>query len=325
MTYQLPSPSTRVRKTKRLMEKKQVKILEEFAPDLRSSLNLMYLLPHLMKRRLLTASEEQKLKSQVKTDHDINSEFLDCLKTKGSRAFALFLAALRGEKEHLGHVDLCERMSRCAERVGIRISLEALPESMETSLSAGVDNYAAHSQSMSHSEPATRRESLDSSVSSPIARVFDDSFIERIEKTQNSIVQRLDQMEKEITKNHKELENLTKICEELKFLIKLRPGSRGSRPGSSGMEADLSSDGSEISMPPIQKTRKHRKVLPHRNTWPALISQSDSSIHSTQEEATSLSIVGEESYSALALSTGVRPFPPLVPASSRNVCCYKYC
>ena len=82
-----------------------MKILEEFAQDLRSSLNLTCLLPHLMKRRLLTASEEQKLKNQVKTDLDINSEFLDCLKTKGSRAFALFLAALREEKEHLGHVD----------------------------------------------------------------------------------------------------------------------------------------------------------------------------------------------------------------------------
>ena len=302
-----------------------MKILEEFAQDLRSSLNLTCLLPHLMKRRLLTASEEQKLKNQVKTDHDINSEFLDCLKTKGSRAFALFLAALREEKEHLGHVDLCERMSRRAEHVGIRISLEALPESMETSLSAGVDSLVIHPHSHSMSEPATRRESLDSSVGSPIARVFDDGFIERIEKTQNSIVQRLDNIEKAITKNHRELENLRKICEELRIpTIQLRPNSRGSRPGSSGMEADYSSDGSEISsMPSIQKTRKNRRLLSHRNTWPALMSQSDSSIHSTQEEATSLNIVGEETFSALALSTAVRPLPPLVPALSRNVCCYK--
>ena len=63
-------------------------------------------------------------------------------------------------------------MSRRAEHVGIRISLEALPESMETSLSAGVDSLVIHPHSHSMSEPATRRESLDSSVGSPIAKGF---------------------------------------------------------------------------------------------------------------------------------------------------------
>ena len=48
------------------------------------------------------------------------------------------------------------------------------------------------------------------------------------------------------------------------------------------------------------------------------MSQSDSSIHSTQEDATSLNIVGEETFSALALSTAVRPLPPLVPTLPRK-------
>lgn len=98
------------------MEKEQEMVLDEFAPDLKSSLNLPCLLPHLMQRKLLTASEERRLKSgQAKTDRDINSEFIDYLKTKGSRAFPLFLESLKDEDEHLGHADLWERMSQRAE------------------------------------------------------------------------------------------------------------------------------------------------------------------------------------------------------------------
>ena len=305
------------------MEKRQVKILDDFAPDLKSSLNLTYLLPHLMKRKLLTTSEEHKLKNQTKTDHDNNSEFLDYLKTKGSRAFALFLAALRDETEHLGHVDLCERMSRRVEQAGIRITLEALPtESMESSFSVGVGNQLIHTHSTS--EPATRRESLDSSVGSPsrslsTAKMIDESLTERLEKTQNYIVQQLDKIEKAVNENRIELEKLRKtVCDDLMLLIQpLRPKSRGSRPGSSGMEADYSSDGSEVSLS-IQKSRqtdarghKTKKLLVHRKTWPALISQSDSSLHSTQEEVTSTNV---ENHSVLALSTTTpRVLPPLVP------------
>ena len=85
--------------------------------------------------------EEHKLKNQAKTDHDNNSEFLDYLKPKGSCAFALFLAVLRDETEHLGHVDLCERMSQHAEQAGMHITLEALLiKFMERSLSTEVGN-----------------------------------------------------------------------------------------------------------------------------------------------------------------------------------------
>lgn len=178
------------------MEKRHLEVLDEFTTDLKSSLNLSYLLPHLMKRKLLTTSEEHKLKNQAKSDHDNNGEFLDYLKTKGSRAFPLFLAALREETEHLGHVDLCERISQRARQAGIQIMFEALPETMENSLSLGVGS-THHSHSMS--EPATRRESLDSSLGSPGSRapstakiIHDDGFTDRLEKTQNSILQQLE-------------------------------------------------------------------------------------------------------------------------------------
>ena len=307
------------------MEKRQIKILDDFAPDLKLSLNLTYLLPHLMKRKLLTTSEEHKLKSQAKTDHENNSEFLDYLKTKGSRAFALFLAALRDETEHLGHVDLCERMSGRVEQAGIRITLEALPESMESGLSAGVGNQLIH-HSHSKSEPSTRRESLDSSVGSPVrflstAKIIDEAFTERLEKNQNCIVQKLDKIEKAVNDNRIELEKLRKVCDDLILLVQtlqreLRPNSRGSRPGSSGMEADYSSEGSDASLLSKQKSRQsarsHKnKKLVHRTTWPALISQSDSSLHSTQEEVTSTNV---DNQSVLAFSTTTaRVLPPLVP------------
>ena len=336
------------------MEKRQVKILEDFASDLKLFLNMTYLLPHLMKRKLLTTAEEHKLKNQAKTDHDNNSEFLDYLKTKGSRAFALFLAALRDETEHLGHVDLCERMSQHAEQAGIRITLEALPtESMERSLSAEVGNQLIpsscsliphHSHSMS--EPATRRESLDSSVGSPpgrslsAAKMIDESFTEKLsklEKAQNHIGQQLDRIEQAVNKNCIELKRLRKIvCDDLVLLIQshVRPNSRDSRPGSSGMEGDCSSDGSEISLLSMhQKSRQsvhgHKtKKLVHRTTWPqcpALISQSDSSLHSTQEEVTSTNV---ENHSVLALSTittTARVLPPLVPKQPQDKNVSLYC
>lgn len=299
------------------MEKRELKILDDFSSDLKSSLNLTCLLPHLMKRKLLTTSEEQKLKSQTKTDHENNSEFLDYLKTKGSRAFVLFLASLRVETEHLGHVDLYDRMSQDAQHVGIPLhnTWEVSPESLESSLSVGVGRIHSHSIS----EPATRRESLDSSVGSPkivlsTTRIVDDSFTE---KSQISIVQKLDKIEKAVMENSAELQRLRKECKEIKFLIRLRPSSKGSRPGSSGMEADYSSDGSEISTPLTQNTKQiktRRRLHKHRNSWPALVSQSDSSLHSTQEEATSPRAI-EETCNVLALSTATvtQTLPLLVP------------
>ena len=102
------------------------KVLDEFASDLRSSLNLSYLLPHLMGKKLLTTSEEQRLLEERDRDtHDENNnKFICYLKTRGSHAFTLFLEALRDETEHLGHVNLYERMSQRAKSVGI-IPVEA--------------------------------------------------------------------------------------------------------------------------------------------------------------------------------------------------------
>ena len=317
------------------MDKRQVKILDDFASDLKSFLNLEYLLPHLMKRKLLTTSEEQKLKNLAKTNHDNNSEFLDYLKTKGALAFSLFLAALRDETEHLGHVDLCNRMSKHAEQAGIRLSItfEASPEAMGGGLSAGIGNQLIH-HSHSVSEPATRRESLDSSVGSPsrslstsfsaTAKIIGESFTERIEKTQNSILQQLDKIEKVVNENReenrKELEKLKKLCAGQNLLIQKlihpwppRPNRhQGSRPGSSGMEADYSSDGSEASERNSRQTggRKTKKLTQRSTTWPALISQSDSSLHSTQEDVAS-STVGDHGVLAVS-TTEAQTLPPVM-------------
>ena len=102
-------------------------VLDEFASDLRSSLNLSYLLPHLMERKLLTTSEEQRLLEERDRDtrDENNTKFICYLKARGSHAFTLFLEALRDETEHLGHVNLYERMSQRAKSVGI-IPVEAL-------------------------------------------------------------------------------------------------------------------------------------------------------------------------------------------------------
>ena len=77
------------------------------------------------------------------------------------------------------------------------------------------------------------------------------------------------------------------------------------------MEADYSSDGSEISeQKSSQSGRKFKKLTQRSTTWPALISQSDSSLHSTQEDVTSLTV---GNHGALALSTTkAQTLPPVM-------------
>lgn len=296
-------------------------ILDEFAPDLKSSLNLSYLLPHLMKRKLLTTSEEHKLKSQAKTNHDSNSEFIDYLKTKGSRAFSLFLTALRDETEHLGHLDLYERMYQRAKSAGIsiRTALEtSASESLDTT-SVGDAPVIHHTHSTSEPRLAGIRRGLsDSSVESH-AQGSRSTKLSPVKvndsATLNFIVKQLDRIEKAVMTNQSEIVELRKVCDKLmlvkpeldKFLSQYdtRPNSRGSRPGSSGMEGDCSSGGSEISLAPMHDLQRKKQLKKRHLTPPR--SKSSDSLHSAQEEISNL-----ESYSALALP----PIPPPPPQVS---------
>ena len=94
------------------MERRHNKIISEHSEVIVRTLNLQCLLPHLKKRRLVTEEESQQLRQQhYKTSLERNEEFLQILKSKGSKAFSLFVEALVGEKDHLGHEDLVRILS----------------------------------------------------------------------------------------------------------------------------------------------------------------------------------------------------------------------
>ena len=93
------------------MEKRHEQILTDFAQELKSTLNLPCLLPGVIKRKLLTNGEVAQLKHPNKPNLEKNYEFLNILKTKGSKAFVKFLEALQEEDQHLGHEDLYAKLS----------------------------------------------------------------------------------------------------------------------------------------------------------------------------------------------------------------------
>ena len=261
------------------MEEKQIMILDEFASDLKSSLRLSYLLPHLMKRKLLTTSEECRLKNQTRTDHDNNCDFIDYLKTKGSCAFDLFLAALGDETEHLGHVDLYNKMSkRATESVVSMMSLETLSGS------------SASTQSIDHDQSAVNRvPSANSPPSLATTRAFSSTMIEITLKV---IMEKLDKIEKTVKHNQSEIQELRKVCDKL-MLVKPEQESESDRPdcrGHSLRPHSISADSSSISdsetIGPVQQLQSCESQVTKEPL--ALPDHHDNgSLHSIHEERTS--------------------------------------
>lgn len=92
------------------MDKRHEQILNDFEQELKWTLNLSYLMSNLVKRKLLTEDEVAQLKHPNKINSEKNGEFLNILKTKGSKAFPRFLEALKEEEQHLGHEDLYDKL-----------------------------------------------------------------------------------------------------------------------------------------------------------------------------------------------------------------------
>ena len=87
-------------------------ILSDNYEGIKKSINLSYLLPCLSRRKLLTLNETDQLQNSNKSSIEKNCEFYHILKTKGCRAFALFLEALEEEKHHKGHRSLWTKLSQ---------------------------------------------------------------------------------------------------------------------------------------------------------------------------------------------------------------------
>ena len=90
------------------MERRHVEVLNTCDHDLMMTLNLPFLLPHLKECKLLAEKEVASLSKPGLNPPEVNRHFLNILKSKGSRAFSLFLNALKKEDEHIGHRELYE-------------------------------------------------------------------------------------------------------------------------------------------------------------------------------------------------------------------------
>ena len=89
------------------MSQREVDLLSKYENDLMTTLDLSYLLPHLIKCGLLTSNDEDLLtKQESVTREGAIKKFLSILKTKGQTAFTLFTKALHNERKHLGHESL---------------------------------------------------------------------------------------------------------------------------------------------------------------------------------------------------------------------------
>ena len=70
-------------------------------------IQLDYLLPELLKRKLVTESEYQQLSDDKRIPDEKNKALLHLIETKGGeKSFNLFIQALKAEKQHIGHEHL---------------------------------------------------------------------------------------------------------------------------------------------------------------------------------------------------------------------------
>ena len=90
------------------MERRHVEVLNSCDYDLMTTLSLPFLLPHLQECKLLAEKVVASLSKPDLNPPEVTRHFLNILKSKGSRAFSLFLNALKKEDEHIGHRDLYE-------------------------------------------------------------------------------------------------------------------------------------------------------------------------------------------------------------------------
>ena len=242
------------------MERRHEHILNEFGQDLKTTLNLSYLLDGLVKRKLLTDKEGAQLRLPSKSSLEKNDEFLNILKTKGSRAFAKFLEALQEEDQHLGHEDLYDKLSNADKKS--TMSSNSSQSSIEVVQDRdSVQDQQTGSSSPTHSRPRSRTNSL-SSIGTQLSVASETRIMAAMESLKNHVDQSLmESLKNHVDQSMKTLES--KITTQIDILkrevqyLKSRPGSSRESSASSlesmassGYSADFSelSGGSDTSL-----------------------------------------------------------------------------
>lgn len=91
------------------MDARVHRVLQTSQEEAATSIQLDYLLPELLKRKLVTESEYHQLSDDKRMLDEKNKTLLHLIETKGGeKSFNLFIQALEAEKQHIGH----ERLAR---------------------------------------------------------------------------------------------------------------------------------------------------------------------------------------------------------------------
>lgn len=239
------------------MEKRHEHILNEFGQELKSTLNLSYLTPGLVKRKLLTDGEVANLRHPNKSTLEKNDEFLNILKTKGSKAFTKFLEALQEEDQHLGHEDLYEKLLSADKKMNNTMS----SNSSQSSVEIIPDTLQDPANSPTHSRPRSRPTSA-SSIGTQLSVASETRLMAAMESLKNHVDQSIKSLESRIS-------NQIDILKREVQYLKSRPGSsRGSSStlesssgySASAYEGDSSSGGSDTN---LLQHRHHQVTIPH--------------------------------------------------------------
>ena len=91
-------------------------ILDQLAPTVSSSINLIELMPFLQKHRLVTKNENYHLTSPTTAPGEAAQQLLCILKSKGDGTLQKFLCSLNSEKQHLGHKDIATKLTELINR-----------------------------------------------------------------------------------------------------------------------------------------------------------------------------------------------------------------
>ena len=87
-------------------------VLKELHTEMKDHIDIMSLLPYLMKYQLLSSSDHYFLSNDMLTPSDRAERLLMSIKKKGQEGYDKFVACLEEEQEHLGHHHLLTLINR---------------------------------------------------------------------------------------------------------------------------------------------------------------------------------------------------------------------
>ena len=87
-------------------------IIYKLNPQMIKYINLVSLVPYLNKHGILTSEERFHLSSSHKSPTEKVNYLLQYLESKGEDTVQKFLLALKDEKEHSGHAELCKLLKQ---------------------------------------------------------------------------------------------------------------------------------------------------------------------------------------------------------------------